>query len=359
MISRLRLLRFKRFADLSLTLSPLTVLTGTNGSGKTSVIHALLLTRQAASSSSDVIQLNGPYGLQLGEATEVLHHEADATEGIVVEVESASVTHSWKFSTEGGRSLVVEILERPSDPPELLVIRDRRFTYLCADRLGPQDALPAASSPPEFMGVGPQGEHVAHVLAALDRHLVPEGRRYPDVNPTTLQHHVEGWMKSVTKPLEIQAEWFPNSTVTRLQYKTPGIRHEWVRPSNMGFGVSTALPILVAGLVAKGGGLLIIENPEIHLHPAGQSAIGVFLAKIAADGVQVLVETHSDHVINGVRRAVAESGLPAEDVVLHYFDNAVTEITVDEQGKLSEWPVGFFDQIDRDLGAIARRQRRR
>jgi predicted ATPase len=127
----------------------------------------------------------------------------------------------------------------------------------------------------------------------------------------------------------------------------------------MGFGVSTALPILVAGLVAERNGLLVIENPEIHLHPAGQSAIGEFLAKVAADGVQVLVETHSDHVINGMRRAVAESELPARDAVLHYFDDAVTEIAVDERGKLSTWPAGFFDQIDRDLGAIALRQRRR
>lgn len=359
MISCLRLCNFKRFAELSLSLSPLTVLTGTNGSGKTSVIHALLLARQATINGSDVIQLNGPYGIQLGEATELLHHEADPTEGIVIEMENAGVTHRWKLSTAGVRSLVSEILERPSAPLELLAAHDRRFTYLCADRLGPQDALPAASSPPEAIGVGPQGEYVAHVLATLDRHPVSEGRRLPDVKPTTLQHHVEAWMKSVTKPLEIKAEWFPNSTVTRLLYKTPGIRHEWVRPPNMGFGVSTALPVIVAGLVAERGGLLVIENPEIHLHPAGQSAIGAFLAKVAADGVQVLVETHSDHVINGVRRAVAEKVLLAKNTVLHYFDDAVTEITVDKRGKLSEWPAGFFDQIDRDLGAIALRQRRR
>ncbi len=359
MISRMRLQRFKRFIDLSLGLRPLTVLTGTNGSGKTSVVHALLLSRQGTTTTSGVVRLNGPYGLQLGEAADVLHQDAEPAEGFVVEVEDEGIAHRWHFETSDDRSLVCKILARPDRPPAPLLARDRRFAYLSADRLGPQDALPAASWPPDSMGVGSRGEHVAHLLAVLDRRKVPKGRRHPDVEPASLQHHVEGWMRTVARPLEIRAEWFPGSTVTRLQYKSPGVRHEWVRPPNMGFGVSTVLPILVAGLLAETGGLLIIENPEIHLHPAGQSAIGVFLAQVAADGVQVLVETHSDHVINGMRRAVAERRLPADEAVVHYFDKAVTEITMNERGKLSAWPVGFFDQIDRDLGAIARRQRRR
>ncbi len=359
MITSIHLHRFKRFADLRLAIRPLTVLTGTNGSGKTSVIHALLLARQGAISTSGVVRLNGPYGIQLGEATDVLHHDADPAGGFEMEVVHDGTPYRWHFATSDDRSLVCAITERPETPPRPFVANDREFTYLSADRLGPQDTLPAASWPAASMGVGPQGEHVAHVLAVLDRYRVPDGRRHPDVTPATLQHHVEGWMKTIARPLEIRAEWFPGSTVTRLQYKAPGVRNEWVRPPNMGFGVSTVLPILVAGLVAEPGGLLVIENPEIHLHPAGQSAIGAFLARVAADGVQVVVETHSDHVINGMRRAVAEDFLPADDALIHYFDEAVTEITVDERGKLSEWPTGFFDQIDQDLGAIARRQRRR
>ncbi len=359
MITSLRLQRFKRFADLPMVTRPLTVLTGTNGSGKTSVIHALLLAREGVTSTSGVVRLNGPYGLQLGEVADVLHHEADPSEGFVVEVGHNGALYRWRFATSDDRSLVCDIAERPEEPPPPFVARDRRFTYLSADRLGPQDALPAASWPPTSMGVGPRGEHVAHVLAMLDRYKVPDGRRRPDVKPAGLQYHVEGWMKEVARPLEIRAEWFPGSTVTRLQYKTPGMRHEWVRPPNMGFGVSTVLPIIVAGLVAEMGGLLVIENPEIHLHPAGQSAIGAFLANMVADGVQVLVETHSDHVINGIRRAVAEGDMPADDAVIHYFDDNVTEITVDVRGKLSAWPAGFLDQIDRDLGALARHLRRR
>jgi predicted ATPase len=92
-----------------------------------------------------------------------------------------------------------------------------------------------------------------------------------------------------------------------------------VRPTNMGFGVSYALPIVLGALTAANGGLIIIENPEAHLHPAGQSQMGIFLARMASAGVQVIAETHSDHVLNGVRRAIGEGVLSSEDAIVHFF----------------------------------------
>ena len=90
----------------------------------------------------------------------------------------------------------------------------------------------------------------------------------------------------------------------------------------MGFGLSYSLPVVVAGLVApQRDALLIVENPEAHLHPAGQSRMGTFLATVAATGVQVLAEAHSDHVLNGIRRAIGEHGvLQPADALVHFFD---------------------------------------
>jgi predicted ATPase len=134
----------------------------------------------------------------------------------------------------------------------------------------------------------------------------------------------------------------------------------------MGFGVSYSLPVVVAALRAPRGGILIVENPEAHLHPAGQSGIGELLAVAAGDGVQVLVETHSDHVINGIRRAVVDrvARLATREVAIHFVRDdpsgePVTTIALDETGTLSAWPAGFFDQIERDLAQIARRKTRR
>jgi predicted ATPase len=132
----------------------------------------------------------------------------------------------------------------------------------------------------------------------------------------------------------------------------------------MGFGVSYSLPIVLAGLVASEDGLLLVENPEAHLHPAGQSRMGTFLATLAAAGVQVLIETHSDHVLNGVRRAIGEHRvLGADRALVHFFDAKghgqpdVSTMRFTPTGGLSDWPERFFDQFQIDVAALARVRR--
>ena len=133
----------------------------------------------------------------------------------------------------------------------------------------------------------------------------------------------------------------------------------------MGFGVSYALPIVLAGLTARRGGLIVVENPEAHLHPAGQSRMGVFLAWLASRGVQVVVETHSDHILNGVRRAIGEYRfLDHDSAIAHYFDSAESDIPSIHRldftsiGGISHWPRGFFDQYQIDVASLGRVRRR-
>ena len=110
---------------------------------------------------------------------------------------------------------------------------------------------------------------------------------------------------------------------------------------------------------ANKGDLLLIENPEVHLHPAGQALMGQFLAEVAAAGVQVLVESHSDHILNGIRRAVKKGMLNVAKVSLHFFMprggdvEQVTSPIMDEKGTIDCWPDGFFDQFDKDLNYFA------
>ena len=126
--------------------------------------------------------------------------------------------------------------------------------------------------------------------------------------------------------------------------------------------MTQVLPIVVAALSAAEDGLLLIENPEVYLHPAGQAHMGEFLADVAAAGVQVILETHSDHVLNGIRRAVKRSALSAADVALHFFrprsdddDDAtqVHRVMLDHDGNFDDWPDGFFDQFDKDMSYFA------
>ncbi len=168
-------------------------------------------------------------------------------------------------------------------------------------------------------------------------------------------------MGKIVRPIQIEAEWFPNTSVTRLRFKSPGIRTEWVRAPNTGFGISYVLPIVVAALRTEVDGLLLVENPEAHLHPVGQSMIGRFLAQVAADGTQIFLETHSDHVLNGIRVAVAEgrATLSPDQTVMHFFkseddDGPIHQsMKLNRTGQLSAWPTGFFDQTQIDLAVLA------
>jgi predicted ATPase len=120
---------------------------------------------------------------------------------------------------------------------------------------------------------------------------------------------------------------------------------------------------VLAGLTAGQNGLLIIENPEAHLHPQGQSQMGHFLATIAAAGVQVIVETHSDHVLNGIRRAIGEQHtLPASDAIAYFFDadnSAPQSLAFTAMGGIESWPKGFFDQFQLDVAALTKVRRPR
>ncbi|RKG70223.1 DUF3696 domain-containing protein [Corallococcus exercitus] len=374
MIRGITLKNFKRFRECPLPLRRMSVLTGLNGAGKTSVIHALLLLRQASARhpSPEFVSLNGPFGLALGEALDVLHGTAEPEEGITIEVDTEELNqNSWMFSVEEqGRSLNLQIMQRPERAPAVLSGKGRLFNYLCAERLGPRDVLGADSVALSELGVGHQGEFTAQVLSVLEREVIRAGRLHPQTEErggvTTLRKQAEWWISSTVRPVEIDAQWFTTSNVTAIRYKTPGVRSEWTRPTNMGFGVSYALPVVVAGLLAPPGGIFIVENPEAHLHPAGQSAMGDFLVRIAADGVQVIVETHSDHVLNGIRRAIGERGLlAADEAIIHFFEGTaeaqpvVSRIDVRSTGDLSAWPAGFFDQMDTDLAALARARRLR
>jgi predicted ATPase len=112
-------------------------------------------------------------------------------------------------------------------------------------------------------------------------------------------------------------------------------------------------------LAAKPGSLLLLENPEAHLHPRGQVYIGDLMARAANCGVQVIVETHSDHILNGIRLAVHGGVIPYPDVRLYYFDRAndqmgssVVSPQIDRNGRIDDWPDGFFDEMDNSLAIL-------
>ena len=374
MITEVRLENFKRFRELTLKSGALTVLTGANGAGKTSILHSLLLARQMARQPHrSHVELNGVDTLELGGAEDVINREASDDLAAVEVHDSHGKTARWSFRAAGSddaRTLNAIVVDRAADHPETLAGPAPQFCYLCAERLGPRDVLGASAAAVSELDVGSRGEFVAQVLASFGRSRVNGGRIESSSNETQLAgllHQTESWMAKIVRPTQIEAEWFPNTSITRLRFKTPGIRTEWTRAPNAGFGISYALPIIVAALRAEVGGLLLVENPEAHLHPAGQSMIGGFLAQVAADGVQIFLETHSDHVLNGIRVAVADgrAAFTGDQTFVHFFraeDDGgpiLQSMELNRTGQLSAWPAGFFDQTQVDLAVLASTRRRK
>jgi len=368
----LRLKHFKRFSDASFELRPLTLLTGLNGTGKSTLIQALLLAGHAAQAGNGgMVALNNPPFVQLGLADDVFTF-GDAAEAIEIGLDFADGA-DWLLSLHrSGDPLRLSV--QTSTPPERWKGRIQFpqnqpwIAYLGAERLGPRLNLPMSGRGEGAFLVGSQGELTADCLNTNQTHKVSAGRRHPmsqsgdDDALITLPKQAELWMAELVPGLGIKATFNPDALQASLRFTTRDLGNDWVRPTNMGFGVSYALPVIVQGLLMAPGSILVVENPEAHLHPAGQSAIGRFLALCAADGVQVLVETHSDHILNGIRLAVKRDDIRPEATQVHFFERrlaadgsavpAVTSPRIDRQGRFDRWPQGFFDEWERSLDAL-------
>ena len=368
MIEEVQLKNFKCFSSAVLPLGPLTVITGLNGTGKSSLLQGLLICREAAlRTDQDVVPLNGPYGLALGDAFDVLHRRA-VEQSIEITVTESGEQYRYRFDVLDERRLHLDVARRPGTQPPRLTGRGTDFTYLGAERRGPRDQLAVTSDETARVGVGVQGEYTAHALATRETKRVADGLLHPrtvDHGVLTLRTQVEEWTADIVRRLRINAAWPAGLNASLLRFAEPdSLGAEDVRPTNMGFGVSYALPVIVAGLLADAGAVLMVENPEAHLHPRGQSRIGQFLGRVAGAGVQVVIETHSDHVLNGIRiAAVVDQVIDPESVMILFAGDdgepGFRPITLSARGALSEWPPGFFDQIESDLGGLSRARRAR
>lgn len=135
--------------------------------------------------------------------------------------------------------------------------------------------------------------------------------------------------------------------------------------TDVGFGVSQVLPIIVLLYYAPENSTIIIEQPEIHLHPLAQSALAdLFINVVERRGLQILFESHSEHLLLRLQRRIAEEILGQDDVILHsasYRGNAshLGQLEVDEFGQIYNWPEHFMgDAFGETLAAEKARLRR-
>jgi len=375
-ITRIELELFKCFKALKLPLESLTLLSGVNASGKSTVLQAMVLLHQTILDHewSTRLQLNGSE-IELGTVADVIDqvhgrrefniklidddctvrwafHYVEDKQSMSAAVQSVGVNDNAVQQPEKLRFLFPE----PLGVAESLARRLRTLTYLTAERLGPRDGYDL-QDPVAAQVVGPRGENAVGLLyQQRDSTILPA--LVLESEPPTLLKQVAARMETFFPGASLTIQPVPQANMVTLGLTTSG-ETGFHRPINVGFGLTQILPVIVAALAAKEGDLLLIENPEVHLHPAGQALMGQFLTEVAAAGVQVLSESHSDHVLNGIRRAVKAGTLPAGKVALHFFKprnehgEQVTSPTLDASGNIDHWPEGFFDQFDKDLNHFA------
>ncbi|WP_082501300.1 DUF3696 domain-containing protein [Methylobacterium sp. Leaf88] len=369
MIESIRLQNFKAFKDISIKFRQITLLSGLNGSGKSTTLQAFALLRQSFDNGfifKSSLTLNG-HLVDLGVGRDVLHENNDRDEIVISlkENSSSDVLHcavsydQMSDVLEGKSALSHEELSKFS------LFKDY-FQYLKADRVSPMVSYPKSHhviSTQKFLGS--KGEFAPHYLFKFQDSEVNHAiKRHPSFSATSgLLSQINAWMQEISPGARVSVEEVDRTDTVRLAYgygSNAGIKSsELYRPTNVGFGLSYSLPILLACLTSPPGSLVLVENPEAHLHPQGQVALGDLLARTAASGVQIIVESHSDHILNGLRIAVKNKIIDSEKLQLNFFSRALdgaqpSLVTpeVDPTGRLSKWPDGFFDQWDKSIDLI-------
>jgi predicted ATPase len=357
-IEEVVLQNFKCFAQQRIELGRLTLLTGLNGMGKSTVIQSLLLLRQSAAEAmlpGVGLLMNGDL-VRLGTGTDILFDGAER-DSLAIALKRGGVTQTWTFDAAQGHNDVLPLMgEGPRElagPPFGAGVQ-----YLSAERIGPRPSHAVSSYHVSQLGeTGADGAYAVAFLDARANEPVSRELAHPAAPGLGLALQVSAWMGEVSPGVRLSTRQSPevNAASLSVTFSSGRVTSNAFRPTSVGFGVSYTLPVLVALLSSKPGTLVLLENPEAHLHPRGQMAMGELMARAAASGVQVVAETHSDHVLNGVRLAVKQRTVGAGDVRLHYFsrrddgERIVHEVVspqIGPDGRIDAWPAGFFDQWD-------------
>lgn len=358
MINHLYLKNFKCFSEQHFDFAPLTVFCGSNSAGKSTAIQSLLSVKQNLKALSGYkFRLDGEL-FSFGKLKDLLSHTPIDNE-IVISINSFNV----KLIADELNSKECTIEQNNIvDLESIYTSLTNDFVYLCAERFGPRSSFELGQSN-ERLEIGIYGQF------ALSSYF-----KYQDKPANNQDFAKKICAHLVDKKNEKQEVIFTNALVREaMRMICPGFSmkvneadeidrvynlytsgSESIRPINVGFGVSYVLPIVISAALMTPGGTLIIENPEVHLHPGAQSNLVRILCELSKTGVQVIIETHSDHIINGIRVFAKDNTFDEKQNIIHSItDNAgkrsVKQIHIDKDGNFTAIDEGFFDQITKDL----------
>lgn len=359
-LTNLKIENIKCFGLVEFNFSNLTVFCGANSVGKSTAIQCLLLLKQSYDDhqfKKDDLNLMGKY-FSVGHASDLINHNASG-EKVLIQLDDCEFSSDLKSLSLDEYSIKLQ-KKQPTHK-----IFTNAFHYLSAYRLAPQNSYDV-NYDNSALNFGIYGEFAIAELArhgakpAINKKLAEtiwKGKEKDKLVPAgtniTLDISLTEAMKNIFPDFNINVERYDRFDKVANTYSSSGTSNS-VRPVNTGFGVSYVLPIVIAALSTAKGGVLIVENPEVHLHPEAQSNLARFLSLASQCDIQVILETHSDHIINGVRVFAKENEVSSDHVIVNSIRNIsgmrrIKEILIDSNGDLSDVDKGFLDQAERDL----------
>lgn len=367
MINEIRLKNFKTFRDETIfPLGLVNILYGMNGRGKSSLIQSILLMSQTMRKMGNVnILLLNDELTSLGLLKDVRNIKAGAEpfelqllsdKGIRCFFSDYPDKPSWAKlvdMTWGGKSIFSEKGEvdgsnsgEASSDTQSAISELQDIThvfYLSAERMGPRNHVDRKDIVASNR-LGIRGEYLLNVMET-------------EKEETILR--IQSALSDILSGASISVPKVENSAIIEL-FLDSYDNGDKFKPVNVGFGYSFLLPVILQVMFAKEGDIVIIENPEAHLHPWAESQLMKFIVAQAKErNFQVILESHSDHIVNGLRIAI-KNGILSHDAgsILHFgriedrdgnLNPMVEQIKIDPYGNLSAYPEDFLDEWTKEM----------
>lgn len=352
MIEKVYVRALKSMKNLHVKCSWLNVFVGTNSSGKSTFLQALLLMAQNGRNEDG---LNGKL-VSLGEFREVRNHympkdairieiwEQGKEKSAWIEFEENKEEDTYKINTHYMATDDYYYDEGQSSG----LMEGIGFHYLSCQRIGARDIYEKNILEESGFGIG--GEFAMAYLLRNEGKPIEMAVKSDGVTNSLLDQ-VNYWLNAMIGTT-ISVSDLKKTNYLQVKYNNNPANASaealHCRPVNVGSGVSYLISIIITCLGAEKDSVIIIENPEIYLHPKAQSRLCEFLYFISQWGRQLFVETHSDHIFNGIRAGVATKKMDQDNVTVNFFavndqyETQCNPIIFEEYGKI----VGLNEEMD-------------
>lgn len=418
MLTHLKLDNFKIWRSTGPTrLAPITLLLGTNSSGKSSLIQSLLLIRQTVKGDDPNLDLNlgnpdADDSVTLGQFKDVLCRHGAASESTSATQVGIEFRWSEDGQAESSTLFSARYNKGPAGSAELAFLRlgrdgqgfsvqrrkpgiyrlslatqakplgqsadfrpQRSFAFSASTlaKLGAKGELIKSIGPAlldelgriiylgpvrrlaqrDYVWAGRMPAHIGDDGAKAVDALIASGvarqaakkRNQPAPAEAQLFEQTIRWLKDMNLADGLSIRALGNSARYELLIENGD---QASNLKDVGVGVSQVIPVIVAALFAQPGHIVIVEEPESHLHPLAQSKLAELLAQVSKErNVQFIVETHSEHLFRRMQTLIAKQQITLKDAAMYFVERdgkaaRMRPLELDDFGRVKNWPEGFF-----------------